>query len=90
MSDTNKMSKKLLNRLIAVSEYINRIRMFGHNNSLDTDCTREEGIEAMKRIKESHKETIYINPDDKVCYHLPKDRIRTHRGYHCGNCGKRL
>jgi len=25
-----------------------------------------------------------------VCYHLLRDRVRTHRGYHCGNCGKRF
>lgn len=27
---------------------------------------------------------------EEQCYHLPKDRIRSHRGFHCGKCGKRL
>lgn len=25
-----------------------------------------------------------------VCPHRSQDRVRTHRGYHCGNCGKRF
>jgi len=25
-----------------------------------------------------------------ICYHLLRDRVLTHRGYHCGKCGKRF
>jgi len=27
---------------------------------------------------------------DEVCFHSTQDRVRTHRGYHCNNCGKRF
>lgn len=33
-----------------------------------------------------------INPtnDNSRCYHPVSDRVITHRGRHCGNCGKRF
>lgn len=27
---------------------------------------------------------------EDVCYHSFQDRVRTHRGYHCGKCGKKM
>lgn len=27
---------------------------------------------------------------NEICYHPPKDRVRTHRGFHCNRCGKRF
>ena len=27
---------------------------------------------------------------DNVCFHRTQDRVRTHRGFYCGSCGKRF
>jgi hypothetical protein len=28
--------------------------------------------------------------EEPVCYHPQSKRVRTHRGYHCDDCGKRF
>lgn len=47
-----------------------------------------------QKPKETEKEVNKISSntmlEDEVCYHRIRDRVRTHKGYHCGNCGKRF
>jgi len=43
----------------------------------------------IKKITETATVDSIVSVDD-VCYHRIQDRVRTHRGYHCNKCGKRL
>ena len=56
-------------------------------------------IEALKKLfdKKPIKSTEEVNKissntmlADEVCFHRTQDRVQTHRGYHCNNCGKRF
>jgi len=29
-------------------------------------------------------------PEEQKCYHPTQSRVLTHRGYHCGDCGKQF
>jgi hypothetical protein len=29
-------------------------------------------------------------PEERPCHHPPRSRVLTHRGYHCGDCGKQF
>ncbi len=36
------------------------------------------------------KEQVTSKETRESCYHRTQDRVRTHQGIHCGNCGKRF
>lgn len=44
------------------------------------------------KFKKSTKTAIVGNTvlADEVCFHRTQYRVRTHRGFHCNNCGKRF
>ncbi len=44
-------------------------------------------IESTKEVNKISSNTMLA---DEVCYHRTQHRVRTHRGYHCNNCGKRF
>jgi hypothetical protein len=63
------------------------------------DLNKKKMIKTLKKLFgkkpiESTQEVNKISSNtmlaDEVCYHRTQDRVRTHRGHHCNNCGKRF
>jgi hypothetical protein len=58
-------------------------------------CFRGTEKECYDFIKQQGSSTfmykvVPVVLEDEICFHRTQDRVRTHRGYHCNNCGKRF
>ncbi len=50
----------------------------------------EERVVGIRVIAQGVEIVLGDKESDSQCYHPWPSRVRTHRGFHCGDCGKRF